>query len=167
MTGHIYLIRNKELYKIGITKDIKNRMKTLKPDEIVKVLKIDSYKEIEKRLHKRYKYSRIPQTEYFRLSKSQLVNCKKALTFSYTRRARSIPSLIAIITIVITPITCFIWSIRQRCLQLGLIAFAYTLLSIYIYPSFDFTQTDMLIFRLVFGITAFIIAKRNKGEALT
>ena len=48
MSGHIYLIKNKDLYKIGVTKDFKRRMKVLKPDEIVKVLEIDSYKALEK-----------------------------------------------------------------------------------------------------------------------
>ena len=57
MTGYIYLIRNKDLYKIGITKDLENRMKVLKPDEIVKVLRIDSYKEVEKKLTKERHYT--------------------------------------------------------------------------------------------------------------
>ena len=29
MTGHIYLIKNKDLYKIGVTTDFKNRMSVL------------------------------------------------------------------------------------------------------------------------------------------
>ena len=37
-------------------------------NEIIKVLKVDSYRELERRLHKRFKDSRIPQTEYFRLN---------------------------------------------------------------------------------------------------
>ena len=37
MKGYVYLIRNKDLYKIGITKNINKRMKALKPDEIIKV----------------------------------------------------------------------------------------------------------------------------------
>ena len=166
MSGHIYLIKNKDLYKIGITKDFASRMKVLKPDEIIKVLKIDSYKELEKKLHKRYKSSRIPQTEYFRLNKSQIANCKKELTISYARRGKSYPFLIALAAISTSPIICFIWSIRQRSFYLGLIAFIQTLLSIYIYPSYNFNQSVMFTLRLVIALIALIIAKSNKEEAL-
>ena len=166
MSGHIYLIKNKDLYKIGVTKDFKRRMKVLKPDEILKVLKIDSYKAIEKKLHKRYKDSRIPQTEYFRLNKSQLANCKKELTVSYARRANSCPFLIAVSAIWISPIICFIWGFRQRSLELWLLAFTHTLLSIYIYPSYNFNQSDRFILKSGIAFIAFIILKRNKIEAL-
>ena len=166
MSGHIYLIKNKDLYKIGITKDFKRRMKALKPDEIVKVLKIDSYKSLEKKLHRRYNNSRIPQTEYFRLSEAQLANCKKELNISYARRAKSNPWLIALTAIWISPITCFIWSLRQRSVMLWLIAFTQTLISIYIYPSYNFNQGDRFLLELGITFIAFIIAKRNKDEAL-
>ena len=166
MSGHIYLIKNKDLYKIGVTKDFKRRMKALKPDEIVKVLEIDSYKALEKKLHRRYRDSRIPQTEYFRLNKSQLANCKQELTISYARRGKSEPFLIALSAIFISPIICFIWSFRQRSLQLGLLAFTQTLLSIYVYPSYNFNQSDKFILKLAIAFIAFMIAKRNKDEAL-
>ena len=35
MSGWLYLIRNRDLYKIGITKNFKNRMRQLKPDKVV------------------------------------------------------------------------------------------------------------------------------------
>ncbi len=166
MSGHIYLIKNKDLYKIGVTKNFKRRMRVLKPDEIVKVLKIDSYKALEKKLHRRYKDSRIPQTEYFRLNKSQLSNCKKELTISYARRAKSEPFLIAALALWVSPIICFIWSFRHRSLQLGLIALIQTLLLIYIYPSYNLNQSDSFILKLGISFIAFVIAKRNKDEAL-
>ena len=49
MSGFVYLIRNKDLYKIGITKNINKRMNTLKPDEIITVLCTNDYRKIEKR----------------------------------------------------------------------------------------------------------------------
>ena len=79
MSGWVYLIRNKDLYKIGITQNLEQRMKALKPDEILKTVQTENYEELEKELHKKYKDVRIPQTEYFRLTESQLDNCKKAL----------------------------------------------------------------------------------------
>ena len=35
MSGWLYLIRNRDLYKIGITKNFDNRMRQLKPDSVV------------------------------------------------------------------------------------------------------------------------------------
>ena len=35
MSGWLYLIRNRDLYKIGITKNFENRMRQLKPDKVV------------------------------------------------------------------------------------------------------------------------------------
>ena len=79
MSGFVYLIRNKDLYKIGITKNLEQRMKQLKPDQIIKTVRTDNYAEIEKELHKKYKSERVPQTEYFRLNSSQLAECKGSL----------------------------------------------------------------------------------------
>ena len=79
MSGFVYLIRNKDLYKICITQNLEQRMKTLKPDEILSKLRTDNYEQLEKDLHKKYKGVRIPQTEYFRLSFSQAAECKDFL----------------------------------------------------------------------------------------
>ena len=65
MAGWVYLIRNKDLHKIGRTENLEQRMKTLKPDAIVSTLETDDFESLEKELHKIYKDVRIPQTEYF------------------------------------------------------------------------------------------------------
>ncbi len=78
-SGFVYLIRNKDLYKIGITVNLEQRMKQLKPDEIVATLKTEDFESLEKELHKRYKGVRIPQSEYFRLTSDHLIECKKIL----------------------------------------------------------------------------------------
>ena len=67
MSGWLYLIRNRDLYKIGITKNFENRMRQLKPDNIVAKLYTNDFLKLERELHKRYTKYRIPQTEYFRL----------------------------------------------------------------------------------------------------
>ena len=67
MSGWLYVIKNKDLYKIGITKNFKNRMRQLKPDNVVAKLYTSEFLKLEKELHCRYKKFRIPQTEYFRL----------------------------------------------------------------------------------------------------
>ena len=91
MNGFVYLIRNKDLYKIGITQNLDQRMSQLKPDEIISVLKTENYEQIEKDLHQRYKEVRIPQTEYFRLTFSQATDCKMFLD-SYVNQSEPIDS---------------------------------------------------------------------------
>tara|TARA_B100001250_G_scaffold42389_1_gene33510 strand:+ start:171 stop:614 length:444 start_codon:yes stop_codon:yes gene_type:complete len=86
MSGWVYLIRNgADLYKIGITQNLEQRMKTLKPDEIVSTLKTDDYQQLEKKLHKRYKNVRLPQSEYFRLDDSQISDCRSQLNNAESR----------------------------------------------------------------------------------
>ena len=70
--GYIYVIANQDLTKIGITTDLKRRMKELRPDKIHATAWIEDYESLERDLHARYSRERIPQTEYFRLSEIQL-----------------------------------------------------------------------------------------------
>tara|TARA_Y100001968_G_scaffold128510_1_gene117352 strand:- start:2450 stop:2992 length:543 start_codon:yes stop_codon:yes gene_type:complete len=76
MSGWLYLIRNRDLYKIGITKKFENRMRQLKPDNVVAKLYTNDFVILERELHKRYKKYRIPQTEYFRLEKHHVKEIK-------------------------------------------------------------------------------------------
>ena len=89
--GFVYLIRNKDLYKIGITQNLDQRMSQLKPDEIISVLETQNYDQIEKDLHQKYKDVRVPQTEYFRLTFSQATDCKMFLD-SYVNQSEPIDS---------------------------------------------------------------------------
>ena len=72
MNGWLYLIRNRDLYKIGITKNFEKRMQQLKPDSVVAKLYSRDFLKLERELHNRYKQFRIPQTEYFRLRQYHL-----------------------------------------------------------------------------------------------
>ena len=80
MSGWLYLIKNKDLYKIGITKHFNNRMKKLKPDSIILKFYTNDYIKLEKELHNRYKKHRIPQTEYFRLKKIHIKEIKRFIS---------------------------------------------------------------------------------------
>ena len=70
--GFVYLIRNEDIYKIGITDNLLRRFNQLKPDEVLNVVRCSNFESLEKKLHKKFKEFRIPQTEYFRLSKNQI-----------------------------------------------------------------------------------------------
>ena len=79
MSGWLYLIRNRDLYKIGITKNFENRMRQLKPDNVISKVYTCDFLKLEKELHNRYKKYRIPQTEYFRLEDHHLKEIKKRI----------------------------------------------------------------------------------------
>ncbi len=85
MSGWLYLIRNRDLYKIGITKNFENRMRQLKPDNVVAKLYTSDFLNLERELHNRYKKFRIPQTEYFRLKNHHLKEIKQRISkYDYT-----------------------------------------------------------------------------------
>ena len=80
MSGWLYLIRNRDLYKIGITKNFENRMRQLKPDNVVAKFYTADFVKLERELHNRYRKLRIPQTEYFRLENSHIKEIKKRIS---------------------------------------------------------------------------------------
>ena len=80
MSGWLYLIRNRDLYKIGITNNFSKRMCQLKPDNVVAKLYTSDFVKLEKELHNRYKKYRIPQTEYFRLENYHIKEIKQRIS---------------------------------------------------------------------------------------
>ena len=77
--GYVYLIRNGDLYKIGRTDNLQRRLKQLQPCTLIQSLQTDRSRDLEYELHKKYKSKRLPQTEYFRLSESQVEDVSVAL----------------------------------------------------------------------------------------
>lgn len=75
--GFVYLIRNQDIYKIGITKNLLKRMDQLKADELLDSVRCSNYKELEKEIHQKFKQFRIPQTEYFRLKEKEILSIHK------------------------------------------------------------------------------------------
>ena len=83
MYGWVYLIKNGDLYKIGITRNLDNRMKQLKPDKVITKLYSSEFKQLEREFHKRYNNLRIPQSEYFRLKPRQISEVKRRISRFY------------------------------------------------------------------------------------
>ena len=79
MSGFVYLMKNGDLYKLGCTSDLKSEASKMKPGEIISSFKTNDPKSFEVRLLRLYKKKRIPDTNYFRLSESEVRNCKKHL----------------------------------------------------------------------------------------
>ena len=79
MSGFVYLMKNGDLYKLGCATNLKNEASKMKPGEIISSFKTNDPKSFEVRLLRLYKKKRIPDTNYFRLSESEVNNCKKHL----------------------------------------------------------------------------------------
>ena len=79
MSGFVYLMKNGDLYKIGCTSNLKSETSKMRPGEIISSFKTNDPKSFEVRLLRLYKKKRIPDTNYFRLSESEVNNCKKHL----------------------------------------------------------------------------------------
>ena len=79
MSGFVYLVKNGGLYKLGCTTNLKSEASKMKPGEIIASFKTNDPKSFEVRLLRLYKKKRIPDTNYFRLSESEVNNCKKHL----------------------------------------------------------------------------------------
>ena len=110
MAGWVYLIRNKDLHKIGRTENLEQRMKTLKPDAIVSTLETDDFESLEKELHKRYKDVRIPQSEWFRLTEAQLKDCTERLSGNFEERRNGLLAIAAVV--LVSLIGGIIWYIK-------------------------------------------------------
>ena len=79
MSGFVYLMKNGDLYKLGCTTNLKSEASKMKPGKIISSFKTNEPKSFEVRLLRLYKKKRIPDTNYFRLSDSEVDNCKKHL----------------------------------------------------------------------------------------
>ena len=79
LDGFVYLVRNGDLHKIGITMDLQRRLRELKADEVVNTVKCSNFREVEAMLHKKFAKARIPQTEYFRLSEQDVIDVQKQM----------------------------------------------------------------------------------------
>ena len=77
MSGYVYLIRVGDLYRIGKTDNLDRKIKKLNPDELLSSILTKEPDTLKARLLRKYKYQRIPETGYLKLSKRQLSDCKK------------------------------------------------------------------------------------------
>ena len=79
MSEFVYLMKNGDLYKLGCTSNLEIEASKMKPGKIISSFKTKDPKSFEARLLRLYKKKRIPDTNYFRLSESEVDNCKKHL----------------------------------------------------------------------------------------
>ena len=79
MSEFVYLMKNDDLYKLGCTSNLDTEASKMKPGKIIAFLETKYPKSFEARLIRLYKKKRIPDTNYFRLSDTEVDNCKKHL----------------------------------------------------------------------------------------
>ena len=72
-------MKNGDLYKLGCTSNLESEASKMKPGQIISSFKTKEPKSFEARLLRLYKKKRIPDTSYFRLSESEVDNCKNHL----------------------------------------------------------------------------------------
>tara|TARA_B100000700_G_scaffold174704_1_gene192885 strand:- start:2379 stop:2906 length:528 start_codon:yes stop_codon:yes gene_type:complete len=72
-------MKNGDLYKLGCTKNLVYEANKMKPGKIISSFETKEPKSFEARLLRIYKKKRIPDTNYFRLSDSEVDNCKNHL----------------------------------------------------------------------------------------
>jgi len=77
MSGYVYLIRIGDLYRIDKTDNLQKKIKKLNPDELLFSILTKEPETLKARLLRKYRYQRIPETGYLRLSKRQLLDCQK------------------------------------------------------------------------------------------
>ncbi len=78
METYIFLIQNGDLFNIGVARNLERTKESLKPGKVCAYMKIkeNESETLCRNLQTRYSEVRIPQTDYFRLSKSQLLECQ-------------------------------------------------------------------------------------------
>lgn len=70
--GFLYFIRKKNIYKVGITQNLLIRLKDLKPDEVLNVIRCKNYGQLENKIHKAFDLERFHGSEYFELKPDQI-----------------------------------------------------------------------------------------------
>ncbi len=79
MEGYVYLIRNGDLYNIGCSTNLNKSEEFYRPGILSAHLKTKEFESITKKLQFQYSDVRLPGSEYFRLSKSQVLECQLIL----------------------------------------------------------------------------------------
>ena len=79
MADFVYLIRNGDLYNIGLTEDLDLLKKRLAPGILEAALETNDAKTILAILRKKYSAQCLPQSSYYRLTKTESRECIKQL----------------------------------------------------------------------------------------
>ena len=76
MSSYVYLIQNGDLFNIGFTSNLERTRIGLRPGELIAFLITDNPEPLIKNLRKAYLDNRLPGSDYYRLSNSQVKECR-------------------------------------------------------------------------------------------
>ena len=79
MASYVYLIRNGDLFNIGLTNNLERTKIDLRPGELIAFLVTDKPEPLIKNLRKTYVDNRLPGSDYYRLANSQVNECRSIL----------------------------------------------------------------------------------------
>ncbi len=79
MVSYVYLIQNGDLFNIGFTNNLERSRIDLRPGELIAFLSTEKPEPLIKNLRKLYVDNRIPGSDYYRLSNSQVKECRTLL----------------------------------------------------------------------------------------
>tara|TARA_B100000579_G_C22120275_1_gene527210 strand:- start:129 stop:506 length:378 start_codon:yes stop_codon:yes gene_type:complete len=79
MASYVYLIQNGDLFNIGFTSNLERTRIELRPGELLAFSITDKPEPLIKNLRKIYIDNRLPGSDYYRLSNSQVKECRSFL----------------------------------------------------------------------------------------
>tara|TARA_Y100001968_G_scaffold232136_1_gene214896 strand:+ start:639 stop:1019 length:381 start_codon:yes stop_codon:yes gene_type:complete len=79
MTSYVYLIQNGDLFNIGFTNNLERTRIELRPGELIAFSITEKPESLIKSLRKIYIDIRLPGSDYYRLSNSQVKECRAFL----------------------------------------------------------------------------------------
>ena len=79
MASYVYLIQNGDLFNIGYTNNLERKRIELRPGELLAFSITEKSEELIKDLRKTYVDNRLPGSDYYRLSNSQVKQCRSFL----------------------------------------------------------------------------------------
>ena len=79
MASYVYLIQNGDLFNIGFTSNLERKRIDLRPGELIAFSVTEKPEQLIKNLRKIYIDNRLPGSDYYRLSNSQVKQCRTFL----------------------------------------------------------------------------------------
>ena len=76
MASYVYLIKNGDLFNIGLTNNLERTRIDLRPGELIAFLITENPEPLINNLRKTYVDNRLPGSDYYRLANSQVRECR-------------------------------------------------------------------------------------------
>ena len=85
MSAYVYLMKHHGMHKIGRTDFFEKRMKQLEPAKLIAKKRTNRSRDLEAELHRHFARKRLPQSEWFALSPTQVNECLQLMGLKYDK----------------------------------------------------------------------------------